>query len=113
MLLANARYPFKRVQRHASDKPPHQDHRNVLRTYVRLLVTLIITPNPNESSQRVIQEIPRGIRVPTPLPLDPPGIVVLPATDRIIDYELQTAAFRAAGGGLDPNAAHPVRPVFT
>ena len=26
------------------------------------------------------------------------------------DYELQTAAFRAAGGGLDPNAAQPVRP---
>ena len=38
--------------------------------------------------------------------------MVLPVTDRIIDYELQTAAFRAqaAGGGPDPNAAHPVRP---
>ena len=62
--------------------------------------------------QRVIQEIPREVQVPTPLPLDPPDIVVLPATDRIIDYELQTAAFRAqaAGGGPVPNAAHPVRP---
>ena len=37
--------------------------------------------------------------------------MVLPSTDRIIDYELQTAAFRAqtAGGGPDHNAAHPVR----
>ena len=37
---------------------------------------------------------------------------MLPASDRIIDHELQTAAFRAqaAGGGPDPNAAHPVRP---
>ena len=38
--------------------------------------------------------------------------MVLPATDCIIDHELQTAAFRAqaAGGGPDPNAVHPVRP---
>ena len=65
----------------------------------------------NPQPQRVIQEIPRDIRVPTPLPLNPPDIVVLPVTDRIIDYELQTAAFRAqtAGGGPDHNAAHPVR----
>ena len=53
---------------------------------------------------------------------------MLPASNRIIDYELQTAAFcaqaagggqdpnaarpvsQAAGGGLDPNAARPVRP---
>ena len=66
----------------------------------------------NPQPQRAIQEIPRDTRVPNPLPLDPPVIVVLPATDRIIDYELQTAAFRAqaAGGGPDSNAAHPVRP---
>ena len=37
---------------------------------------------------------------------------MLPATDRIIDYEQQTAAIRAqaAGGGPDPNAARPIRP---
>ena len=64
----------------------------------------------NPQPQRVVQEIPRDTRVRNPLPLDPPDIVVLPATDRIIDYELQTEAFRAqaAGGGPDPNAAHPV-----
>ena len=62
----------------------------------------------NPQPQRVIQEIPRESRVPTPLPLHPPDIVVLPATDRNIDYEQQTAAFRAAGGGLDPNAAQSI-----
>ena len=51
-LLVNARYPRKRVQRHASDKPPHQGHRNALRTYVRSPATLIITPNPNESPRK-------------------------------------------------------------
>ena len=102
MLLANARYPRKRVQRHASDKPLHQGHQNVLRTYVR---TFTGDTDYNPQPQRVIQEVPREIRVSTPLPLDPPDIVVLPATDRIIDCELQTATFRAAGGGLDPNAA--------
>ena len=37
---------------------------------------------------------------------------MLTASNRIIDYELQTAAFRAqaAGGGPDPNAARLVRP---
>ena len=95
--------PPKRVSRHASDKLPHQGHRNTQRTHVRSPVTQIII---------LIQEIPRDTRVPNPLPLDPPEIVVLPATDRIIDYELQTAAFRAqaAGGGPDPNAARAVRP---
>ena len=76
-------------------------------TYVR---TFTGDTDYNPQSQRVIQEIPREIRVPNPLPLDPPDIVILPATARIIDYEQQTAAFRAAGGGPDPNAAHPVRP---
>ena len=66
----------------------------------------------NPQPQRTIQEIPRDTQVPNPLPLNPPDIVVMPVTDRIIDYELQTAAFRAqaAGSGPDPNAAHPVRP---
>ena len=56
--------------------------------------------------------MPRDTRISTLLPLDPPEIVVLPATDRIIDYELQTAAFRAqaAGGGSDLNTARPVHP---
>ena len=77
-------------------------------TYVR---TFTGDTDYNPQPQRVIHEIPRDIRVPDPLPLDPPDIVVLPAADRIIDYEQQTAAFRAqaAGGGPDPNAAHPVR----
>ena len=75
-------------------------------TYVR---TLTGDTDYNSQPQRVIQEILWDIRVPNPVPLDPPDIVVLPATDCIIDYELQTAAFRAqaAGGGPDPNAAHP------
>ena len=78
-------------------------------TYVR---TFTGDTDYNPQPQRVIQEIHREIRVPNPLPLDPPDIVVLPPTDRIIDYEQQTAAFRAQaeGGGPDPNAAHPVRP---
>ena len=107
MLLANARHLLKRGPRHASDKLPHQGHRNTLRTYVR---TFTGDTDYNPQPQRVIQETPSDIRVPNPLPLDPPDIVVLPATDRIIDYDLQAAAFRAqaAGGGPDPNAAHPV-----
>ena len=36
--------------------------------------------------------------------------MVLPATDRIIDYELQTAAFRAQAAGGGPDPTHPVRP---
>ena len=66
----------------------------------------------NPQPQRDIQEIPRDTQIPNPIPLDPPEIVVLPATNRIVDYELQTAAFRAqaAGSGPDPNAARPVRP---
>ena len=37
---------------------------------------------------------------------------MLTASKSVIDYDLQTAAFRAqaAGGGPDPNAARPVRP---
>ena len=78
-------------------------------TYAR---TFTGDTNYNPQPQRVVQEIPRDTRVPNPLPLDLPEIVVLPTSDRIIDYELQTAAFRAqaAGGGPDPNAARTVRP---
>ena len=66
----------------------------------------------NPQPQRDIQVIPRDTWVPNPLLLDPLEIFVLPATHRIIDYELQTAAFRAqtAGDGPDPDEARPVRP---
>ena len=66
----------------------------------------------NPRPQGDVQETPRDTWVPTLPPLDPPEIVILTASNRIIDYELQTAAFRAqaAGGGPDPNAARSVRP---
>ena len=56
----------------------------------------------NPQPQRVTQEIPREIRVPTPLSLDPPDIVVLPATDRIIDYEQQLSVRKLLGAVPTP-----------
>jgi hypothetical protein len=52
MLLASAHHLHKRVPLRASDKLPHQGHRNGLHTYARSPVTRITIPNHNESSKR-------------------------------------------------------------
>jgi hypothetical protein len=51
-LLASAHHLHKRVPFRASDKLPHQGHRNGLHTYARSPVTRITIPNHNESSKR-------------------------------------------------------------
>ena len=90
-----------RVSRHASDKLPHLGHRSAQRTHVRSprdTQRTLVRTDYNPRPQRDVQEIPRDTRVSTLLPLDPPEIVVLPASNRVIDYDNQQRSVRKLRG---------------